>query len=66
MRTVYEIELPISADQADVIGMPAEFFERAVRQLGNVVRLRDVLLEIVERNPEDFAEPYSAPQRRKG
>ena len=45
MRTVYEIELPISADQADVIGMPAEYFERAVRQLGRLARVEDVVLD---------------------
>ena len=48
MRTVYEIELPISDAQADVIGMPAEYFERAVRLLGNCVQLRDVVIDAGE------------------
>ena len=45
MREVYEIELPISADLADVIGMPAEYFERAVRRLGKRTRLEGVVID---------------------
>ncbi len=45
MREIYEITLPISGEEADTAGMPAEYFERAVRRLGKMVRLEGVVID---------------------
>ena len=44
MREVFEIKLPICDYDAEMAGIPAEYLERAVRQLGSLVRLEDVAL----------------------
>ncbi len=41
MREIYEIELPISEATADVIGMPTEYFARAVRRCGRLAVIKD-------------------------
>jgi len=37
MGEQYLVFLPINVDQADIIGMPADIFEAAVRRLGRKV-----------------------------
>ncbi len=48
MREVWEIKLPISAGEAQVGMLPAEWLEQAVRRLGKLTRLEGVVLDTGE------------------